>query len=130
VNPPLDALTGAGRTPTHFDLLDMSYRIRIRAFVGIVMPPIFRSLDEHLKMMALRKQGYAPIMFSLDFRSAGTPIAFSRSLDNEHTLKLFRSIAGENNRPAQHGTERLMFVSNSIISGRGSLIGSGGDRAR
>ena len=111
----LDALTGTGKTPTHFDLLDMTYRIRMRAFVGICMPPIFASLESHLKMMSLRKKGYAPIMFFLDFRSGATPIAFGRALENTHSLKLYRSITDRNNQPARTGTERVMFVSDTTI---------------
>lgn len=113
--PPLDALTGAGQTPAHFDLLDMTYRIRMRAFVGICMPPIFTSLNAHLKMMELRRKGIAPIMFHLDFRSGATPIAFGRGLTNEHSLRLYRSVTDAHNQPAANGTERLMFVSRSVI---------------
>lgn len=115
VKQPLDALTGAGQSPAHFDLLDMTYRLRIRAFVGICMPPIFSSLNQHLKMMELRRKGIAPIMFHLDFRSGATPIAFGRGVTNEHTLKLYRSIADANGQPVANGTERLMLVSQSVI---------------
>lgn len=117
-NNPLDALSGASKSPAHFDLLDMTYRLRIRAFVGLCMLPIFANLEAHLKMMSLRKQGYAPIMFHLDFRSGATPIAFGRALDNEHTLKLYRSITDRNHQPAREGTERVMFVSQSTIKAR------------
>lgn len=112
---PLDALTGAGQSPAHFDLLDMTYRMRFRAFVGVCMPPIFTSLNAHLKMMELRRKGIAPIMFHLDFRTGATPIAFGRGITNEHNLKLYRSITDADNQPAATGTERLMFVSQSII---------------
>jgi hypothetical protein len=114
----LDAITGGGDTPSQFDHIDMSYRLRIRAYIGICMPPIFMSLNEHLKMMEMRKQGIASIMFSLDFVNGATPIAFGRKLRTTHTLKLCRSITDRNNQPVQSGTERLMFVSDSIITAR------------
>ena len=57
----LDALTGAGETPAHFDHLDMNYRIRMRAFVGICMPPIFTTLNTHIKMMPLRNKLLPPL---------------------------------------------------------------------
>lgn len=112
---PLDAITGSGKSPAHFDLIDMSYRLRMRAFVGLCMPPIFGSLEAHLRMMAFRKQGYAPVMFFLDFRSGATPIAFGRSLEHSHSLRLYRSITDANNQPAREGTERLLFVSHTNL---------------
>jgi len=120
----LDAITGGGDTPSQFDHIDMSYRLRIRAYVGICMPPIFMSLNEHLKMMEMRKQGIASIMFYLDFVNGATPIAFGRKLRTSHTLKLYRSITDRNNQPTSSGTERLMFVSDSIITARARSHGS------
>ena len=117
-NAVLDAITGGGDTPSQFDHIDMSYRLRIRAYVGICMPPIFMSLNEHLKMMEMRKQGIASIMFYLDFVNGATPVAFGRKLRTNHSLKLYRSITDQNNQPVRSGTERLMFVSDSIITAR------------
>jgi hypothetical protein len=123
-NHALDALTGVGETPSHFDHLDMNYRIRIRGFVGICMPPIFTTLNSHLKMMPLRKKGIAQIMFYLDFKSGATPIAFGRKLTNDHTLKLYRSVTDESNQPVRIGTERLLLGSHSIIKGRARSHGN------
>ena len=120
----LDAITGGGDTPSQFDHIDMTYRLRIRAYVGICMAPIFMSLNEHLKMMEMRKQGIASIMFYLDFANGATPIAFGRRLRTKHTLKLYRSITDKNNQPVRSGTERLMFGSESIITARARSHGS------
>ena len=90
---PIEAITGSVMSPSHFDWLDMKYRVRMRAFVSLCMPPVFSNLESQIKMMALRKQGYAPIMYFLDFRSGTTPIAFGRALENSHTLRLCRSAA-------------------------------------
>lgn len=121
---PLDAVTGAGETPSHFGALDMSYRLRMRAFVEICMPPIFASLNARLKMMSLRKKGIAQIMFYLDFASGPTPIAFGRKLSVQHTMKLHRSITDDDNRPARSGTERLLLDSRSVIRGQARSHGA------
>jgi hypothetical protein len=123
-SPTLDAITGGGDTPSQFDHIDMTYRLRIRAYVGICMPPIFLSLNEHLPMMQLRKSGVASIMFYLDFTNGGTPIAFGRRLRTKHSLKLYRSVTDKNNQPAPAGTERLMFVSDSTITARARSHGN------
>lgn len=123
MNHPLDALTGVTELAPHFDHLDMSYRLRMRAFVGMCMPPIFTSLNEHLQMMSLRRSGIAPISFYLDFAAGAIPIAFGRALANEQTIRLYRNITDENNQPARAGAERLMFVSRSIIKGRARTHG-------
>jgi hypothetical protein len=120
----LDAITGGGDTPSQFDHIDMSYRLRIRAYVGICMPPIFMGLNEHLRMMDLRRAGIASIMFYLDFTNGATPIAFGRRLRTKHSLKLCRSITDNNNQPAQTGTERLMLVSDSVITARARSHGN------
>jgi hypothetical protein len=120
----LDAITGGGDTPSQFDHIDMTYRLRIRAYVGICMPPIFMSLNEHLPMMQLRKKGVASIMFYLDFTNGGTPIAFGRRLRTKHSIGLYRSVTDKNNQPASTGTERLMLVSDSTITARARSHGS------
>lgn len=123
-NATLDAITGGGDTPSQFDHIDMSYRLRIRAYVGLCMPPIFISLNEHLPMMQLRRQGIASIMFYLDFTNGGTPIAFGRRLRTRHSVKLYRSVTDKNNEPAPTGTERLMLVSDSTITARARSHGN------
>lgn len=117
-SPTLDAITGTGDTPSQFDHIDMSYRLRMRAYVGICMPPIFRSLNEQLKMMDLRKKGIASIMFFLDFTNNGKPIAFGRRLRTQHSVKLYRSVSDDANRAAPSGTERLLLASDSTITAR------------
>lgn len=115
---PLDFITGGSDSPSHFDHLDMRYRLRIRAYVGICMPPIFMSLNKHIRMMDLRKRGVASIMFYLDFTNGNVPVAFGRRITTEHTLGLYRSITDADNQPAREGTQRLMLVSNSRIMAR------------
>lgn len=115
---PLDFISGIGKSPAHFDILDMMYRLRMRAFVGLCMPPIFAGLEQHLKMMPLRRSGYAPVMFFLDFRSGLTPIAFGRALQSEFSLRMYRSITDANNQPAVEGTERLLFDCHVTLQGK------------
>jgi hypothetical protein len=123
MTPLLDALTGVSDVSATFDHLDMSYRLRMRAFIGICMPPIFATMNSHFGMMALRAQGIAPIMFFLDFQGGPTPIAFGRKLTVEHRLQLFRSIADADHQPASEGTQRLLLVSESSIRARARTLG-------
>ena len=123
IDRPLDALTGVAEFTPHFDHLDMTYRLRMRAFIGICMPPLFATLNAHVQMMALRKSGIAPISFYLDLTSGAAPLAFSRPLTNEYAIKLYRSITDENNQPARAGTERLASVARSILTGRARTHG-------
>lgn len=111
----LDALTGSAHVPSHFDHLDMHYRLRMRAFVGLCMPSVFASLEAHLKMMSLRKRGYAAIMYYLDFTSGTTPLAFGRGVTNEHTLRLYRSSGDGANGG---GIGRLFFCTRNVLKAR------------
>lgn len=117
-NGPLDALTGSAHVASHFDHLDMSYRLRMRAFVGLCMPSVFASLEAHLRMMSLRKRGYAAIMYYLDFTSGTTPLAFGRGVTNEHSLMLYRSITDRSGNPADQGLERVLFCTSNVLKSR------------
>ncbi len=114
----LDALVGEGKTPTGFEQIDMNFNLRMRAFIGICMPPMFRHMEKRLSMMDLRQQGIAPILFYVDFRSTNAPLAFARSLLTRHEMRLKRSITDADNRPASAGRERLLLDSETRISGR------------
>ena len=87
----LDALIGEGKTPTGFEQIDMNFNLRMRAYIGICMPSMFSHLEKRFSMMQLRRDGIAPVLFYVDFRSTNVPLAFARSLLTAHELRLRRS---------------------------------------
>lgn len=114
----LDAITGSAHVPSHFDQLDMTYRLRMRAFVAICAPAVFASLEARLRMMALRKRGYAAIMYYLDFTSGATPLAFGRGITNEHSAELYRSVTDADGNPADTGTQRVLLDTRNVLKSR------------
>lgn len=106
----LDVLAGEGKTPTGFEQIDMNFNLRMRAYIGICMPPMFAHMEKRFSMMQLRRDGIAPVLFYVDFRNTNAPLAFARSLLTRHELRLRRS------RDARG--DRLMLDSTTTIEGR------------
>ncbi|HYW04953.1 MAG TPA: hypothetical protein VFA86_13525 [Gammaproteobacteria bacterium] len=116
----IDSLTGQAKVPTTFERLDMAFRLRIRGFVGICMPPMFADLERRFPMTGMRRVGIAPVLYFVDFRNTPAPLSFGRSLHTDFTLRLCRSHSDRDGRPVPAGTgvERLMFESRTRIRGR------------
>jgi len=108
-NQPLrDALIGTRTQALAFEHLDMRRRLRLRAFVGLCMPLVFETLHAEVGLFALRRRGYAPVSFYLDFTAGEAALAPGSTLALDYAIRLARS-APEG--AGASGAGRLMFVS-------------------
>ncbi|HYW91533.1 MAG TPA: hypothetical protein VFA95_03555 [Gammaproteobacteria bacterium] len=116
----IDSLTGQAKVPTTFEQLDMAFRLRVRGFVDICMPPMFGELERRFPMTGMRRLGIAPVLYFVDFRNTSASLSFGRSLHVDFALRLYRSHSDHEGRPVSPGTgsERLMFESRTRIRGR------------
>lgn len=116
----MDSLTGSAKVRTGFGHLDLSFRLRMRAFIDICMPPMFGELERRFPMNSMRRSGIASVLYFVDFRNTPTPLSFSRSLHTEFALRLYRSCSDAAGRPVApgQGRQRLLFESRTRIRGR------------
>ena len=106
----LNAYTGVGRgRRITFEDVDQHYRLKVRAFIGLCMPPIFKGLEKDMALDAMRASGVVPIMFFLSFDTSPHHLAFKGRVQTEHAVRLYRDTqpaARDNTRPP---VERLLL---------------------
>jgi hypothetical protein len=122
---PLDRIAGSGKVYIGFEEIDLRYRLKMRAFIGACMPPIFADLERQVNMRDLRRQGIASIMFYLRFENTAAPLVFNSRLESRHSVWLRRSVTPD--AKARGGkAERLMLDMEAELWGR---RGTGDPRA-
>jgi len=117
---PLPYVEGSGEGRLSFEDIDQQYRLKIRAFIRLCMPPVFSSLEHQFDLKSLRAEGTVPIMFFLQFETLPQPLAFFARTRTEHRVYLRRSVV-----PGPHGAavgqvERLLLDMNINVSSQGS----------
>ena len=90
---PLDAYTGGGSNRhISFEEIDQQYRLKIRGFISLCIPPIFKGLEQDLGLDELRADGTVPIMYYLTFEASPNHLAFKGRVDTEHAVRLCHSV--------------------------------------
>jgi len=85
---PIDALTGSGDCYAGFPDIDQRFHVKLRAYVDLAMPLVFRRLGKTVPLVDMRRDGLYPIMYFMEFRGAPQPVAFSRPLRIDFEVRL------------------------------------------
>jgi hypothetical protein len=89
----MNAYTGGGNNRhITFEDIDQQYRLKIRGFIGLCMPAIFKGLEQDLDLDGLRADGTVPIMYYLTFEASPNHLAFKGRIDTEHAVRLCHSV--------------------------------------
>ena len=88
--PPLEVLTGSGQTHASFWELDLHNLLKLKSFVHLGMPHVFRNLNQTFNLFEMRRRGLTPIVYLMDFRSDLVPLAFASDVDTAHEIRLYR----------------------------------------
>lgn len=83
-------LTGGGQTQASFWELDLHNLLKLKSFVHLGMPHVFRNLNQTFNLFEMRRRGLAPIVYLMDFRSDLVPLAFASQVDTAHEIRLYR----------------------------------------
>jgi hypothetical protein len=102
----MDQIDGIGEHRISFEEIDQRYRLKMRAFIKLCMPPVFTDLERRFNLEMLRRRGIVPILFYLNFESRDVPVAFNRMARLTHQVRLCRSVT---ERPGQGPHERLLL---------------------
>jgi hypothetical protein len=119
----MDQYEGSGRFLPSFEEIDQRYHLKMRAFVRLVLPPIFFDLEKRFALSSLRQRGIWPIMFNLTFENSDVPLILNKPARVDHRVRLRKSVTPQ---PQGAPLERLLLeMEAQIFAARGS-----GDPAR
>lgn len=91
--PLMDAYSGTGsRRRISFEDVDQQYRLKIRAFISLCMPAIFKGLEKDMGLDEMRASGIVPIMFFLSFDTTLNHLAFKGRVETEHAVRLYHGV--------------------------------------
>ena len=118
----LEALIGSGEIVPGFPDLDQRFRLKLRAYVDIAMPGVFRQLAHVIDLGAMRRDGIYPIMYYMLFRPEPVPLAFGRPVraDYEARLRRYRPSSGAPTPGAPNSERLLLDVQFDLMGLRGS----------
>jgi len=106
---PMPYLQGSGESRLAFEDIDQDYHLKVRAFVGLCMPPVFTNLSRHFDLKSLREEGTVPIMYFLQFERDPQTLTFGGKVSMEHRVTLRRQVLPGPPGASAGGVERLML---------------------
>ncbi len=118
---PLAILEGGGELPASFWELDMNNQLKLKSFVPLGMPFVFRNLHKTFNLFTMRKRGLVPIVYHMDFRSTLVPVAFGSQVQSRHEVKVCRHTPSEADAAAGKDRERLLEEIRIRFQGRRSM---------
>jgi len=114
--PTLEAFTGTGSgRRISFEEVDQQYRLKIRSFITLCMPHIFKGLEAELALNDMRDSGIVPIMFYLVFETTPHHLAFKGEIETRHNVRLCRDVQPNPRDPAGGNVERMLLDMNIDI---------------
>lgn len=112
----LDAYKGAGNSRRiSFEDIDQQYRLKVRAFIDLCLPPIFKGLEQDMDLDAMRASGVVPIMFFLSFETSPSHLAFKGQVSTEHAVRLYSDTQPNPRDSTKPPIERMLLEMNIDI---------------
>jgi len=114
----MDQYEGSGRFLPSFGDIDQRRHLKMRAFVPLVMPPIFLNLEMRFALSRMLRRGIVPIMFNLTFENSDVPLNLNEPVRVDHRIKLRKSVT-----PLPEGAplERLLLDMEAQIFATGGV---------
>ena len=102
----LEHITGEAEVANGFEQTDMSFRLRMRAYIGICMPGMLSAMQREIGLTSLRRHGIAPVLYYCDFANGPSAIGFGRRLRMAFESRLYRQ-TDAGGRLLMHSTHRI-----------------------
>jgi len=99
--------------------LDLTRNLKIRAFMELVLAPVFRDLQPRLRYDEMGRRGITPMQYFQDFRNYPAPLGYGDRFDGSYEVRLCRSVSHER----RGGGTRAQPVERLILETRASLTG-------
>ncbi|HKX08859.1 MAG TPA: hypothetical protein VJN67_11735 [Stellaceae bacterium] len=100
--------------------LDLNRNLKIRAFLHLMLAPVFRDLQPRLKYVEMGRRGITPMQYFQDFRNHPAPHGYGDRFEGRYEVRLCRSVSRERRRPdaAEERVERLILETRTTLTGR------------
>ena len=100
--------------------LDFKRNLKIRAFLGLALAPVFRELLPRLGYVEMGRRGITPAQYFQDFRNHPVLYGYGNRFQGHYAIRLCRSVSDEQ-RGARGSTQR---VERLVLETRTTLTGS------
>src|SRR5262249_39341456 len=100
--------------------LDLRRNLKIRAFLALVLAPVFRDLQPRMRYVEMGRRGITPAQYFQDFQSYPATFGWGDQFTGRHEVRLCRSISSERrgaDGEAQR-VERLILETRATLTGR------------
>lgn len=98
-------------------LVDMTFRLRLRALRDLCLQPLFHRLETNYRLSEMRRSGITQVMYYLDFEQREVPLAIGTPLYMQHKMSMHLSRADREGWPSDLGRERLLWHLVSRVDG-------------
>jgi hypothetical protein len=116
----IDCFEQAGGRAAEIGDLDLKRNLKLRAFVGLVLTPVFRDLQLRLRYAEMGKRGVTAMQYYADFENSPAPFGYGDDFTGRYEIRLCRS-ASEEHRAPEGGVkrvERLIVETRATLTGR------------
>ncbi|HXP73613.1 MAG TPA: hypothetical protein VN823_05655 [Stellaceae bacterium] len=100
--------------------LDFKRNLKIRAFLELVLAPVFRDLQPRLKYVEMGRRGITPMQYFQDFRNYPAAHGYGDHFEGRYEVRLCRSVSHERRAPGgdEQRVERLILETRTTLTGR------------
>ena len=121
----LDYVTRSDRIRVNVGDLDQRRNLKFRAFVLLVLRPLFDELEEKFGFRKMAFRGGAPGQYYQDFRNIPRPHGYGSVFERKHRIGLSRCVTqeGGGRDRAPRRVERLVLETRADLHGRDVLGG-------
>ena len=100
--------------------LDLARNLKIRAFLELVLAPVFRELQPRLKYVEMGRRGITPMQYFQDFRNYPAAHGYGDRFEGRYEVRLCRSVSHERRGSdlEDRRVERLILETRTTLTGR------------
>jgi hypothetical protein len=116
----LDCVEDVGERMVDIGDLDLKRNLKIRAFLGLVLAPVFRDLQPRLRYAEMGRRGITPAQYFQDFRNYPAPYGYGDHFKGRYEIRLCRSVSKERRGSSteEQRVERLILETRATLTGR------------
>ena len=99
--------------------LDLRRNLKVRAFLHLVLGPVFREMQAKLRYREMGQRGITPMQYYQDFRNYPAPLGYGNKFQGRYEVRLCRSSSTERRGEgmASPHVERLILETNTTLMG-------------
>jgi len=99
--------------------LDLRRNLKIRAYLHLVLAPVFRDMQPKLRYVEMGRRGITPMQYYQDFRNHPAVLGYGSHFQGRYEVRLCRSVSAERRGGGREGerVERLILETMATLTG-------------